>query len=121
MRKDKVLVIILIIMSLCQSIILNNIGNFKEEELSKESIIKNDYKNVSVSDINDKFKSLNNVEFLKGTKQHDGSWLISLKIEGEKKDLLASLVKLRNYDIKNYKIEHNKDKSSLIIELSDII
>ncbi|MGN2369452.1 hypothetical protein ACTFJW_05240 [Clostridium cagae] len=120
MKGNKVLAIVLIIMSCFQSMILYTANTFnsnlKKEEPCKENVTINDYKNIY--NINSEFKDFSNVEFLEGEKQQDGSWIISLKIEGEKDEILESVSKLRNYAIKNYKIEHNKDSGSLTIELS---
>ena len=120
MKGNKILAIILIIMSCFQSMILYTTNKFnltvKKEESYKESVIINDYKNIS--NISSEFKDFDNIELLEGAKQQDGNWIVSLKIEGEKEEILESLSKLKNYAIKNYKIEHNKDSGSLIIELS---
>ncbi|ACD50970.1 hypothetical protein FDB55_10635 [Clostridium botulinum] len=120
MKGNKILATVLIFISCFQSIILYNTNilnsNLKKEELYYKSLTTNDYKNVS--NINSEFENFNDLEFLEGQKQSDGSWVISLKIEGEKDEILESVSKLRNYAIKNYKIEHNKDSGSLTIELS---
>lgn len=121
MRKNKIIVIILILISIIQSIILHTINkydyNIKNVESHKEQEHINEY--LSISNINEKIKDLSNVQFIDGKKQSNGNWIVQLKIDGKKEEILESLYKLRNYAIKNYKIEHNKDKSSLTIELNN--
>ncbi|MBW6410934.1 hypothetical protein [Clostridium weizhouense] len=93
--------------------------NSQSKEVDKyyKTISKNKkYKTLEEFDC--ELKKIDNINILEGSKQN-GKWCMKVNIDGEKQEILECLSYLKGYAINDYIIEHNKGKSSLIIELSD--
>ncbi|SFC96513.1 hypothetical protein [Clostridium uliginosum] len=118
-RNKGIITIIFIIVALFQSMVIFYIKS--NEKLIKSTLpLKVTYSknHKTLEDFNKKLQTLDNC-YIVGAKEVDDKWYIKINIQGNKDILLEKLSYLSEYDINDYKFEHNKDKSSLTIELSD--
>ncbi|GAA0075946.1 hypothetical protein UT300005_03240 [Clostridium sp. CTA-5] len=121
MRKDNnIFIIVIIIFAFIQVLGLyymksnNEVINFNESN----KVVTQNEKHKTLKEFNDELKEIDKINILEGSKS-DGKWYMKVSIEGQREEILECLSYLKGYAINDYVIEHNKDKSSLIIELSE--
>lgn len=122
MKKDKnnIFIISIIILAFIQVLGMFYIkSNNQSREFDKSyKTIGQNKKYKTLEEFNDELKEIDKINILEGNKQN-GKWCMKVSIDGEKEEILECLSYLKGYAINDYIIEHNKGKSSLIIELSD--
>ena len=110
-----ILNILMIIFILVQVFYINKINKAKSIRVYKaENII---YKHKSFKEINAELDCLKEKNIVSGN-IINAKWIIKVKIEGSKEELLNEILKLKNYDISNYIISRNKGKNAIILEIS---
>jgi hypothetical protein len=110
-----ILIIAMIIFILAQVFYINKINKEKNIVVyNAENII---YKHKSFKEINRDLNCLNEKNIVSGN-IINAKWIIKVKIQGSKEELLSEISQLSNYDISDYTISKNKGKNSIILEIS---
>ena len=114
-NKKKFIITLTILITFMQGIILFIVRNNKIEE-SKPVISSVEVDPIYIKDID---KSLSNLKSynLTNIKREGTGWIINIKINGAKEEVLYDLKLLENFIIKSYNMTFNNDRVELELEL----
>ncbi len=117
MKKKYIIYILIVLVSFLQCYILliyskdikdSNIVNTEVEGISVSKNVKN------IKDIRKDFINYKTVTILSYNKLEDGSWKIKCLLNGNKKDVLNDIEKIKYYEIIDYNLSY--EKNNLLIE-----
>jgi len=108
-------IILMIILIFVQVFYINKIS--KEKNIIVYNGKKTIYKHKTFKEINKELKILKEKNII-AANLINKKWIIKVKIQGDKEELLNNIEKLTNYDISDYIISKNQGKNAIILEIS---
>ena len=115
--KKKIIYIIIILVTLLQSIfIVIYSPRIKNNEIIEVNSIENEKKVKYIEEIETELKVIKNLN-IESYARIDDNWKINCSINGKKEELLLSLDNLNNYKIQNYNLVYNKENIVLYLEI----
>ena len=111
-----IVIIVMIVLVISQVFYIINMGkekNIKVYNNAKKVI----YNHKTLKEFNEELNCLKEKTILSAN-EINKKWYIKIKIEGNKEELLNEISKLENYNISDYIINKNKDKNSIVLEIS---
>lgn len=110
-----ILITVIIIIAFVQIICINIMKKDKNIKVSNMQNIT--YNHKTLKEFNKELNSLKE-KIILSANEIDGKWYIKVKIQGSREELLNEMSKLKAYDISNFIINKNRDKSSVVLEVS---
>ena len=114
-NKKKIIITLTILITFMQVIILFIVRNNKIEE-SKPVISSVEVDPIYIKDIDKSLSKLKGYN-LTNIKREGTGWIINIKINGAKEEVLYDLKLLENFIIKSYNMTFNNDRVELELEL----
>lgn len=114
-NKKNFIITLTILITFMQGIILFIVRNNKIEE-SKPVISATEVDPIYIKDIDKSLSNLKNYN-LTNIKREGTGWVINIKINGAKEEVLYDLKLLENFIIKSYNMTFNNDRVELELEL----
>ena len=111
-----IVIIVMIVLVISQVFYIINMGkekNIKVYNNAKKVI----YNHKTLKEFNEELNCLKEKTILSANEINKKQY-IKIKIEGNKEELLNEISKLENYNISDYIINKNKDKNSIVLEIS---
>ena len=111
-----IVIIVMIVLVIAQVFYIINMGkekNIKVYNNAKKVI----YNHKTLKEFNEELNCLKEKTILSAN-EINKKWYIKIKLEGNKEELLNEISKLENYNISDYIINKNKDKNSIVLEIS---
>ena len=111
-----IVIIVMIVLVISQVFYIINMGkekNIKVYNNAKKVI----YNHKTLKEFNEELNCLKEKTILSAN-EINKKWYIKIKLEGNKEELLNEISKLENYNISDYIINKNKDKNSIVLEIS---
>lgn len=110
------LMMIMIIFIFVQVYFINKINNTKDVIVYDTQNRIDSHK--TLTEINKELNCLKEKNILSAKKSNE-KWIVDVKIQGSKEELLNEIGKLKNYDISDYIISRSEGENSLILEISE--
>lgn len=114
-NKKNFIITLTILITFMQGIILFIVRNNKIEE-SKPVISSAEVDPIDIKDIDKSLSNLKNYN-LTNIKREGTGWIINIKINGAKEEVLYDLKLLENFIIKSYNMTFNNNRVELELEL----
>ena len=111
-----IVIIVMIVLVISQVFYIINMGkekNIKVYNNAKKVI----YNHKTLKEFNEELNCLKEKTILSAN-EINKKWYVKIKLEGNKEELLNEISKLENYNISDYIINKNKDKNSIVLEIS---
>ena len=111
-----IVIIVMIVLVISQVFYIISMGkekNIKVYNNAKKVI----YNHKTLKEFNEELNCLKEKTILSAN-EINKKWYIKIKLEGNKEELLNEISKLENYNISDYIINKNKDKNSIVLEIS---
>ena len=111
-----IVIIVLIALFIAQVFFIINVKKEKNIKVynNAQKII---YNHKTLKEFNEELNCLKEKTILSAN-EINKKWYIKIKLEGNKEELLNEISKLENYNISDYIINKNKDKNSIVLEIS---
>lgn len=117
MKKRKINIIIILMLTFLQIFLLRNKDiekkNYTSECIMEKKAVKN------IKDMDSELSLIKNLEIISYSKR-DGKWIGRLIIEGSNNEVLEAFNKLKEYNINNYSIKYEENKLTLDLEIENI-
>ena len=111
-----IVIIVLIALFIAQVFFIINVKKEKNIKVynNAQKIV---YNHKTLKEFNEELNCLKEKTILSAN-EINKKWYIKIKLEGNKEELLNEISKLENYNISDYIINKNKDKNSIVLEIS---
>lgn len=114
-NKRDFIIILIILATFMQGVILFRVRNNKIEE-SKPVISSVEVEPIYIKDIDKSLSNLKSYNVINRKREGEG-WVINLKINGTKEEVIYDLKSLDHFIIKSYNITFNNDRGEIDLEL----
>lgn len=105
----------------CQIYCINNSSSKTKEEknISTEASVKSSkHEHKDLISLNAEIGENENCSIVEAERKKD-SWNLKIKLTGDTDDILQNLQKVKEYNLKSYKITKNDDEKFILLEISE--